>query len=317
VTRAIEIRPALVADGPAIVDLANEAEPWLPIRYTLGDLAMTERNLVPGSIDRRLIAVSSDGAIVGHGWLRHETWPMGAYRLELRVHPASQRRGIGSELLEALLGEPFNGPAGGLPEIATFVVEDSEAGLAFVAHHGFMERYRVFGWTIDPTAFDRGSHPTKPLPAGVRLATLQDVDTPALRRALYAMLQSVWSDVPSPDPVAPIEYDEWAQAVFGSDRFDAGLIILALDGGAPVGYCRVEIDGEKAWTHFTGVARRHRGHGIAMHLKLESIRIAAERGVRELGTQNHTGNVGMLAINERLGFQRSTAEIRFGLPLPR
>jgi GNAT superfamily N-acetyltransferase len=117
--------------------------------------------------------------------------------------------------------------------------------------------------------------------------------------------------------VAPIEYEEWAAALFGSERFDAGLMVLALEGDRPVGYCRVEMDGAKAWNHFTGVARSHRGQGIAMHLKIESLRITAERGVRELGTQNHTGNVGMLAINKRLGFQRSTAEIRFGLPLTR
>jgi RimJ/RimL family protein N-acetyltransferase len=149
----------------------------------------------------------------------------------------------------------------------------------------------------------------------VRLTTFAEVDGPALRQRLYELAQEVDADVPSPDPFPPSTFEEWERDTMGGPRFNPETYLLALDGERPIGECWLDIDGESAWNHFTAVARSHRGRGIAMRLKVESLALARRLGVRELRTENHTGNTGMLAINERLGFERRPGYIRFGRDL--
>ena len=61
----------------------------------------------------------------------------------------------------------------------------------------------------------------------------------------------------------------------------------------------------------TGVARSHRGRGIALALKLNGIRYARERRYRQIRTDNDATNVPMLSINVALGFRRRPAWIEW------
>jgi GNAT superfamily N-acetyltransferase len=253
--------------------------------------------------------VSGPAALVAHGWIR-TTGPAG------RLPPADagrsrhQRAGIGSRLLEALRRR-----RPGKREVAAFAAEQATATIAFAAARGFVERYRLIGWRIDPSSFDPDAHPLRPMPDGVRLATLAEVDAPELRRSLHALAIETEVDVPSPDPFPAPTYAEWERDTMGGPRFEPRTYILAMVGARPVGECWIVIDGQTAWNHFTAVARSHRGRGIAMHLKVASLALTRRLGIRELRSENHTLNTGMLAINERLGFQRRPGFIRFGRDL--
>ena len=57
-------------------------------------------------------------------------------------------------------------------------------------------------------------------------------------------------------------------------------------------------------TGLTGVLREYRRKGIALAMKVRGIRWCAERGHATIRTANEAGNVGMLSINEVLGFVR-------------
>ena len=61
----------------------------------------------------------------------------------------------------------------------------------------------------------------------------------------------------------------------------------------------------------TGVLREYRGRGIAMALKLQTVRYAREGGYREIRTWNDARNRPMLRINEALGFVKQPATITF------
>jgi RimJ/RimL family protein N-acetyltransferase len=53
----------------------------------------------------------------------------------------------------------------------------------------------------------------------------------------------------------------------------------------------------------TGTARAYRRRGLARFAKLEVVRRCAEAGISRLMAENDSENVGMLAINDELGFK--------------
>ena len=53
----------------------------------------------------------------------------------------------------------------------------------------------------------------------------------------------------------------------------------------------------------TAVRRSHRRRGLATALKRAQLRWAADNDYRELRTDTVEGNVGMRAVNERLGYR--------------
>ena len=64
-------------------------------------------------------------------------------------------------------------------------------------------------------------------------------------------------------------------------------------------------------TGLTGVRRAYRRRGVALAMKLRSLRWAKEQGYRLVKTWNATNNEGMLAINEALGFEKRPAWIDY------
>jgi mycothiol synthase len=60
----------------------------------------------------------------------------------------------------------------------------------------------------------------------------------------------------------------------------------------------------------TGVLREHRGQNLALALKLAAIQYATQHGFTELHSNNASTNAPMLAINQKLGFERSPAQIQ-------
>ena len=59
----------------------------------------------------------------------------------------------------------------------------------------------------------------------------------------------------------------------------------------------------------TGVARSERRQGLARALKLASMAAAKQAGWAVIRTSNHSGNMGMLRVNDALGFGREPARL--------
>lgn len=62
-------------------------------------------------------------------------------------------------------------------------------------------------------------------------------------------------------------------------------------------------------SRFTGVIPAFRQRGIATALKVQAIRSAKARGVEKLETENRADNLGMLAINRKLGYRCGPPEV--------
>ena len=66
----------------------------------------------------------------------------------------------------------------------------------------------------------------------------------------------------------------------------------------------------------TAVHRNCRGNGVAMQLKMASIRLARERGFHTLETDNHEQNVAMRSINKALGYEPGVDRYSLNGPVP-
>ncbi len=108
-------------------------------------------------------------------------------------------------------------------------------------------------------------------------------------------------------------FDIWVTRFTASPGYLPDGYLLAWDGERCVGQTvlwRDDLQGHLS-TGVTGVLREYRRRGIALALKAASLQFAKDAGFAAVRTHNATSNEGMLAINERLGFQAKPAWVRF------
>jgi GNAT superfamily N-acetyltransferase len=92
-----------------------------------------------------------------------------------------------------------------------------------------------------------------------------------------------------------------------------GGYFIAVDGDAFVGVSHLWRSPEPAVlrTGLTGSLRTHRRRGIALALKVRALSAAKSAGYHYAKTENEFNNVGMLAINDTLGFKKNPAWVHY------
>lgn len=239
---------------------------------------------------------------MGSGFLRGVPEYAGL-RLNLAVDPDLRRHRIGTRLLEALLDAT---DAPGL-ETWTFRSEDDAGTRAFLEHHGFEERDREFESALDLVTFDPAAFAVTRAQAigrGIRFVRFTEVDTPALRHRLHRLANRLNRDVPAVSPLVPATYEQWVAGWLESPHSRPDLFVVAFDGDRPVAVSAIDVVPEgTAYNRMTGVAASHRGRGLGVAVKVESLRLAKEAGITEVRTDNHARNAPMLAVNARLGYR--------------
>jgi GNAT superfamily N-acetyltransferase len=179
-----------------------------------------------------------------------------------------------------------------------------QRGFTFTGHAEQMSRLNVGAASLDGyDGIEERLHRE-----GIRIVTLAEVETEeSFLRAVHAVDLEASRDVPSSEVFTGIPYDVWLKHLSGPGRSPESFWI-AMDGDTPVGVATLERRGmNAAFNGFTGVARSHRGRGVARALKLKTIEWARSNGVDFIYTGNHVDNKRMLDINIRLGYK----------PLPR
>ncbi|NEC85464.1 GNAT family N-acetyltransferase [Streptomyces sp. SID12501] len=281
----------------------------------------------PGASSRRLawLAAEPDGVPLGSAFLRLFTREGQEHlaELEISVHRAERRQGIGTRLLEAAVAAARSDGRRSVVAQA----EEGSSGDRFLADRGF---HRVLALTYarlvladaDLAEITRLAE----LPhSGYRLTAWEGVVPPELAQS-YADSRRAMDDMPMEDTdYGTVVWDvdrvlAAAQAVAG--RGDLLHTVAALDtaDGSVVGFSELVVpgDGQGDGQHYgTAVLPEHRGHGLGRWMKAASIRRARRHhpGLTGLLTDTATGNAPMLAINDELEYVPTHRAVEYQLGL--
>jgi ribosomal protein S18 acetylase RimI-like enzyme len=273
---------------------------------------------------QRVIAEDNSGRLVGYGMIRHVPWEFDPqkYFLLVMVHPEVRRRGIGSAVYDDLLAILAQRDARVVhADVAKETMTDS---IAFLTHRGFAEVARGFESRLDVAAFDfaRFAGAAERVAAqGIVLTTLaaeRERDPDALRRA-YELELACGRDVPGIGEPTDVPFELFLQHSVERPTALPDAFFLAKDGDDYVGLSQLQrrlAQPAVLQQHLTGVRRGYRGRGIAMALKLQTVKYAQAHGYREIRTGNDARNRAMLRINEAMGYVKEPATITFEKPLP-
>ncbi|MGW7056181.1 GNAT family N-acetyltransferase [Streptomyces sp. NPDC054887] len=281
----------------------------------------------PALGSRRLswLATGANGGPVGVVGLRVFTSPGQEHlcELELHVHPAHRRQGIGSLLLSEAVAACY---AENRRSLITAAAADSP-GEAFSEQRGFSRAL-----TLDHLLLRLDELPDEGLPLAADEAPLgyRPVSwtgtVPDEFADAFASAKTAMNDM----PVGDMDYGSvaWdadrvrAMAKVIDDRGDTLLTLAAVhDDGTMAGYTEVLLpqgSGPRAQQYDTAVVPAHRGYGLGVWVKNAMVqRLRAEHpDVVEIETDNAEDNVHMLAVNQRLGFRSYRRTLEFQLDLP-
>ncbi|MEU3454021.1 GNAT family N-acetyltransferase [Micromonospora sp. NPDC006766] len=326
---AISVIP-LNPDDHATLDAAYQTavaaqavdEPDLP-PLCLRRFEASLRHPMPG-IDTRCSVAWLDG--VPAGWIRlylHTLDNTETAGVELVVHPAYRRRGVGRALHEHALRSLRE--YGGKRMVGSTVTplpgeEGREMpGAAFAAAVGAQPALVDVRRRLDVTALDRPRLATLLAEASAAAVGYRTVrwgdNTPQEYVADVAYLEGrMVVDAPLGDlqweqeqvDAARIRGQERALDARGVRRYSTGAVHEA--SGRLVGWSMLSLAANTtshAWQQTTIVDPDHRGHRLGLLTKIENLDHvrAHEPELRTIDTYNAAENAYMIAINERLGFR--------------
>ncbi len=252
--------------------------------------------------DRTVLVAELEGEIVGAGLGGRSDDPARGY-VAPRVHLESRRRGVGTELLGRLLEfvESL-----GLVRVSGQVTDAGSK--AFAERFGFVESDRQ----VEQVRRLDGEIALDPIPDEVEVVTI--AERPELLEAAYPLARDEGFPDLALDGSISIPLDEWIrdEATLPDGSF------VALAEGEIVGYSGLMAHDNEgvAEDGLTVVSRAWRRRGLAKALKQRELAWAREAGLREVVTWTQTGNDGMRAVNERLGYEYRDVGITMAATLP-
>ncbi len=317
----VRIRPFVEGDYEPLTAIANLCYP--DYLRSVEEIRHWDSTWDSSRYERvRLVAVDADGTPLGVGQINHQPsyFHPRKYRIDVQVHPERRRRGIGSALFAALLRE--------LEQRNALVARTDTKGtmadsLAFVERRGFVEVFRAWESRLPAADFDFARFAgadERVAEQGIEIVTLaaeRARDPEAVRRA-YEVHSACFADVPSPDPFTKPPFERFLATNIEAPNALLDGFFLARAGDRYVGVCnlhRSELEPGVIYQGLTGVRREFRGRGIALALKLATVRYARAQGKREIRTWNDTRNRPMLRNNEAMGFVKQPVWIEYEKPM--
>ena len=311
------VRAATSADYPALVALNKASYP--DYGETEEEWRHWDETWDHEKYFKSRVVAENGGRVVGFGLVNHMRWAFvpTKYRIDITVHPEHRGRGHGSALYDAVLDTVR---ARGGKTVAAAAKESMADGVRFLTKRGFREVKRDWESRLFVKGFDSkpfGTADDRVAKQGVRIVTLADEmkrDPAALQKA-FELHEDCRMDIPSVDPPTRRTFDEFRRDDIDTPSALLGAFYLAIDeDGRYLGVSnmfRSLGDLTFLWQGITGVRREARGRGIAIALKLRTVRYAIDKGVEHIKTWNDVHNHPMLAINEAMGFAKQPAWISY------
>jgi mycothiol synthase len=320
-TTTARLRAFTDADYPAWVAGSNACYPDYP--WSVGEARHEDQKWDHSRFFKNRIVAEENGSIVGSVDVSHRPsrFHPDRYGFDVWVLPDRRRRGHGSALHDA--GVALLRERNALAATAG-VKESMTDGVAFTKKRGWVELKRDWESRLVVAGFDfdRFAGATERVTAqGIRISTYADelARDPDAPRKAFELTDHCRRDVPAMDAPTDVTFEEWRQDWIDGPSFlvDAFFVAIDRDGHwlAMSNLQRSIEDPSFIWQGLTGVRREARGTGLAMALKLETVRYAQRLGVDHIKTWNDQRNRPMLAINEAMGFAKQPAWIGLELRL--
>lgn len=301
-------------DYPDIVNIQNSNFPDMPA--VVEDYAESDQNMLKDerSVFTRLV-VEQDNHVVGYLQYYRNVWNFDPHHFQvtLRMHPNYQQKGLGTQLAKKLTEwlAPYK-PT----KLNATVREYHPHGLVFAQKYGFVEFHRNSESKLTLADFDANAYQdveSRLEIAGIEIKSYNELHAthPNLDQHLYDLFQIIEQDIPGDEPHQEPGFTVWRDDYLNNPRLDKDAFKIALHGNAMVGVSNLWTDlaSDMLYTDLTGVKREYRGQGIAVALKLAVIQWAQVNNYSAIKTQNEVNNIGMLSINQRLGYQQQPAWI--------
>ncbi len=307
----IAIRPITDRDHAEIVTIGNSVNPdRLP--RSVENFRSAIRRQPPLALAQSSVA-ETGGRVVGYLWLNRLIYVPNSHvwYTELLVHPNFQGQGIGGQLYEFLLDRLAAHQA---QRVRAHVREDLPVARNFAAHRDFQET----GHGDRPSRLDVRTANAEPgrqaaerlKGEGVQISTLEELSggEEEVLRDLHRLTNETYADISSSRQWMFMPFDEWHRLRTGAgERPD--MVWATKEGGGSVGLATLLFSNEgSAYAGHTGVARTHRGRGIARALKHCQVTWARRHGVDYLFTENDVENAPMLRINTDMGYRPLPAD---------
>ena len=261
----------------------------------------------------RLTVTGPDGNIAGTGAIQVGMMqrPDGSQQIGVTVFKEHRRRGVGSAILASLEAEARRR---GVPRLLSGASASKPFALEFAAKRGYRDigrrimSYRELD-SYEPSAWSAALERVHQ--AGIRIRSFSEVlaerDDAGKERFWHEVHEAeapMWDDIPFATPTPHWPFDRFYKMAVKSGQMLPDLSLLAYAGDEIAGFTTTgDRQGKDGWTWMTGVARAHRGRGIAMGLKVEALARAKAKGLRAMGTVNDEPNKAMRGVNIKLGYQ--------------
>jgi GNAT superfamily N-acetyltransferase len=246
----------------------------------------------------RTWVAEEDGEVVAcaHASFEWSVPTPGKGRFRIGVLPDRRGRGIGSEVYshvsEYLWGR-------GAWRLRSWVDADPD-GARFLERRGFEPHD-----TDRVSQLDLGhAEPAEPhVPEGFRIVPLGEARD--RERDLYEICAAGEIDMPGDEPETELSFEDWLQDDYGSPALsdEGSFVALAGDRAVSLAFLTVDPKRRLAYNEMTATLPEYRRNGLALAVKSAAARWAAANGFERIVTENDADNVGMLAINRKLGYR--------------
>lgn len=297
------VRPFGQSDYAAFARIKSLAEGR---RLSVDDLQAEDRRWDHAHYEKvRVVAADEENAPLGYGEIYHEPtrFEPRRYFLRLGVDGPRRRQGIGAALWEHLAAELDERDA----RVCALWTGDRTACQAFIEKRGFAEVIRAYQQVV--------ALATAPMPLGAAearvgdavavrtLAELRERDGDPALVAAYQLHTVARLDQPTLGPVTAPPFVDWLVYNVEAAAALPDAYFIAVDGDRFVGCSSVRRSSEdQLEIGITAVLPAYRRRGIARLLKLRVHDWARRNGYREIHTSTTGPNVGILRLNESLGY---------------
>lgn len=306
------IRPFSPSEYPAILELWNLLNPDWP--RTAAEEQDSDAKNDPRCKWERFIAEAT-GQVIGMGMYYQNpgSYHPQKFLLEAYVHPDFQGQGIGKALYDTVI--PALAPFDPI-SLRVSVRENQTRAIRFLKDRGFEETKRDWVSTLEVakaniTAYQDLAGQLEL--EGIRILSFAELlqQDPQAPQKFHQLFSNIRIDTPRSEPATPISFEFFVENILTGPDYDPASFFIALDGNYWMGMSAMFKVGDSPnldhW--FTGTRRAYRGRGIALALKVRTIQYAQATGFQTIRTDNDSVNLPMLAINEKLGFVRGSAQI--------